>query len=525
MNLDRGVANVSGYKKLLLHYRQLSSLLDEAPSIETRADIDGKIVTKTSHPITQKTDRQKDMLMQQAIVELDRENHGNGYHTKSNVAIQEANRVFLELMCDDTRRLSEQTRKTHLPTVKNGYIETVDIDGSTLTYVCAGTIAYVESHASSDERIAAGKENIRQILMAASQHSELKDSTDLHFQILNTRLLGIEKQDIMVDVTKGATQGKIYIMPDKKQVKTHYSNTPVNELGKFCLNNIDSDVAKAMGDDYSKWTTWMPNPLSRSTRNQVAINASYAAATTPDLVHIISCASARDRTRVIGAGITEKHLIANGLSKEDAQLFEPLTQNNGFTAHLANCSGYGQKSCSNPKLQANPEQIFLETADKNKQAKLNAKLVKKVTKSQVLGYDYLVDVIARVREEQRHRYGFFKELFFDKRLGEIQKTILADLVTLLENVHNGEKLPAEIAQQFNNRDQVTINEIIDAWKNQNITQKMAGAEKTQSNLTWLSQHRNSFFGFYLNGEHTHEIDALNTIQSRQSVNKVVSIKC
>lgn len=111
-NLTRGCKSKRETKKLLSHYRNLSSLMQPARTLVTLTydEKAGLLQRETKYPVTKKTAPGLQSLSQLNLSPPRPFKEKTNSSTAGNGAIQEANKLFYELMDDETRFLPEQAR-------------------------------------------------------------------------------------------------------------------------------------------------------------------------------------------------------------------------------------------------------------------------------------------------------------------------------------------------------------------------------------------------------------------------------
>lgn len=302
-NLTQGCQNSADAEKLLFHYRNLSSLLENPARtmVTLTYDKDANILQReTQYPVTKKTPLQHEALEDLAKIQPYPFDDEKNAHNNKSTASQEADALFLDLMNDETTALSAQARKTHLVGAKNAFIvknELIpleeqpepekDLSGyeatkeNTLWLARTGVPVYVGSGEKSERVDAHTKENLEQIRMAAEERMGVK-APKLHVTCLNT-YSPLENQKTMVDSLYKATrdQGN----------GDDISYAPTNPDGTFRMMDVAPNLAFANGEEPGGTF-----PLQKKDRLDQVSKVVLAAANDESTVSIVQCASGQDRT-------------------------------------------------------------------------------------------------------------------------------------------------------------------------------------------------------------------------------------
>lgn len=306
--LTQGCETKTQAKRLLQHYRNLSSLLEPARKMVTISYghqnnvLDGqkKILHRETHyPVTKKTPIQKQVLKKLAVSTSYPFGKNNGDFQL--LAMEEADSLFAKLLKRDDTMLPAQARKTHLVGVKNAYIVKHEIiplneaprenflekiaqlqatPENTLWLARSGSPVFIGKGEDSQSIQTHTDENIKQILNEAKSLSHLsdKDKLSLHVTILNTNSL-IEKQHTIV-----------------KHVKKYQDdNTPYT--WSYIPTNIEGTLRVAMINQQVQNTLQISAelPFDKPARVKKAAKV-ILAAVQPNQLSLAHCASGQDRT-------------------------------------------------------------------------------------------------------------------------------------------------------------------------------------------------------------------------------------
>ena len=306
-NLTTEIYTEEDAKKLLFHYRNMSSLLEPARTVVTYTyeETKGALVREIQYPVTEKTEDQKKCL-EQLKSEIPYPSKSEmSAHSKLKLALQKVDTLFADKMLADDTMLPAQTRKTNLVGVKNAYIgetSVVFLGGSGLNddpnaifnqkyeknktksfwYARTGSPVYVGKGEKDDSVQLHTEENLKQIIMAANKRrgiTEGEPGLKIHFTSLNTdSILNLENQNIIIGNLKKALL--------KENTSGSFSNVPTNFEGKwFHSSNISSQFSAS------------PDKTTLSTnRFDEASNLALKVAENDNFISTIGCASGQDRT-------------------------------------------------------------------------------------------------------------------------------------------------------------------------------------------------------------------------------------
>ncbi|KTD65132.1 hypothetical protein [Legionella shakespearei] len=301
-NLSAGCESVEDAEKLLFHYRNLSSLLDPARTMVTLTyDEEAKVLQReTQYPVTKKSERQKlecDALRMLQPHPFKEEKNG---HNVRNLASQQADSLFADLMVQDDRALPAQARKTHLTGTKNAFIvknELIPVESlpdearltdyqastdNTLWLARTGVPVYVGSGEDKESIQLHTTENLQQIRRAAQERMG-RAELYLHVTCLNT-YTPLENQKSMIDHLYEATRGQ-------ESGGDEISYVPTNHDGTFRAMDVAPHLVFAEGSEPS-----YSLPLQKADRLAQVTKVVLAAAQDEATVSIVQCASGQDRT-------------------------------------------------------------------------------------------------------------------------------------------------------------------------------------------------------------------------------------
>jgi hypothetical protein len=219
VNLTTGCYTAKDAEQLLFHYRNLSSLLTPASKMITLTyNEQYKLAIKEiNHPVTEKTATQLNAL--DALSKINpypMKGHKNAHNIR-NLATQEADALFLDLMKQDDYSLPAQARKTHLVGTKNAFIvetqvffnvesadKQLESPNATLWLARTGSPVYVGKGEKDDDIQTHTIENLHQIRETAKKLMGVK-ALDLHLMSLNTDTV-LENQDRIIRHERKATE-------------------------------------------------------------------------------------------------------------------------------------------------------------------------------------------------------------------------------------------------------------------------------------------------------------------------------
>ncbi len=302
-NLTKECYSAKDAEKLLFHYRNLSSLLIPARTMVTLTHDKTTNVfqRETQYPVTKKSDAQKEALSVLRQLHPFARHEDKNHHTVNPLAAQEANRLFADLMEEDTRSLPAQARKTHLVGARNAFIvknelffgvgpETLEVAKSsdqpdeTLWLARTGTPVYVGKGEHSESIQTHTLENLAQIRNTAREVMGVTEDKPvrMHLSVLNTDT-PLENQHTMIDhLTKATEQhSQLYDL----------SYMPTNTEGTFRLLEVSPRLV------YEK--RQRPRgvaPLNKSKRLNTVADVVLTASRMENTVSLVTCASGQDRT-------------------------------------------------------------------------------------------------------------------------------------------------------------------------------------------------------------------------------------
>ncbi len=490
-HFDHGLKkkNAAEYEKLLNHYRQMASVLDPAPAQQTiSADKHGVTHIETAYPITEKTAPQKEAMktMQRVVAKPTKKERD--FHTSQNEAYQEINVAFYDLIQDDSRRLSSQTRKTHLGCgVRNGYLckdELVfpakgDKPEKTVArkpYVRVATIAYVGKGESEQRKKAFAAENLVQINMMYQKHVTDGAQHVPHFLMLNT-FSPLEDQDLMYYQTRAAIAER----------RAYFSYVPTNIEGTLRHPEFSKVVSK-----HPQAPMAISKPFHKSARLNQAVQVLSVAELEPGVFLIESCASGRDRT---GAICKAKKLedavkiyLQEGvqMSRDEIETMQTIGGHEVMLATLEVPGSHGMKTDSIPGgyfSKKSTEHSFLKTADTNKNQPIDEALLErelKTKRNRDCEHD-LIRVAVSIRKfAERRDWNPFT------RSNSVKAALWLELAAELERA------------QHDNKPR-TMSQILDDWSKRTVVvDKTTGATKQVADI--MKEQRSRFKAIDAPGE-------------------------
>jgi hypothetical protein len=311
-NLTKGCETVKDAEKLLMHYRNLSSVLTPSRPLVTLTydEVAGVLQRETQYPVTDKTEKQKEAIKKLKELRPYPFEEEKNAHTVHNLATQEADSLFANLLATDDCALPAQTRKTHLAGAKNAFIvknELIYIDDprkvedpENLAYLKAaredilwlarcGSPAYLGSGENHEEVQKHTLENLQQIREVAAEKIGM-DPENLHLSLITLNTDSpLQQQDKIVAHVLDATR--------KNKAKSDYgSYMPANLDGTMRFIDVDPRLKSLDGQHIPLGS----HPLQKGTRAkriaEVALKAKPSGNNTLTLVH---CASGQDRTGTV----------------------------------------------------------------------------------------------------------------------------------------------------------------------------------------------------------------------------------
>ncbi|MBL7480563.1 hypothetical protein [Legionella bononiensis] len=427
-NLTQGCDTAEQAEKLLFHYRNLSSLLENPARtmVTLTYDKTARVFQReTQYPVTEKTQAQHDAIKELAKIQPYPFSEEKNAHNSKNTAIQEADALFVDLMDQDTTALSAQARKTHPVGAKNAFIvknelipmteevleesdlNTVHADQeNTLWLARMGVPVYVGSGESSKAVEAHTIQNLEQMRMAAERRMNI-ESPRLHVTCLNT-YSPLENQTTMINNLYKATR--------KQGNGDDITYAPTNPDGTFRSMDVAPNLHFAEGE-----APVGTLPLQKANRLAQVTKVVLAAAQKDATVSIVQCASGQDRT---GTAVEKSTQI--WMQKRYEQMgrnpanIETMRAEGGNAAeitthHIHGSPGMKTDSMANNFFgsstafsSASSEQFYLSSAKTNKQNKVGN-----------------VDFLKIPSDEARNQYGTnLRE--FELSLADFARTISGD---------------------------------------------------------------------------------------------------
>lgn len=445
-NLTKGCNSAEDAEKLLFHYRNLSSLMQPArPLVTLSYDDKARVFQReTQYPVTKKTEAQHEALKTlKKLTPCPFKDEKNS-HTVRNLAAQEADSLFFELMDDDTRCLSAQARKTHLVGVKNAFVvkneliplkegealEQVKLREAavddTLWFARTAVPVFVGSGENNPRIQQHTQENLEQIRARASELMGKKDPLHLHVSCLNT-YSPQENQASMVNHLFEATRYQ------KKGDDISYM--PTNLDGTF----RQLDISPTLFDSHENAPSGIA-PLQKSTRLHSVCKVILRAFKKENTLSIIQCASGQDRTGTAAELTTQEWMreryTAYKLPTDNIETMRAKSGNAAdITSHLLpGSSGIKEESMANNTFgsartfsKEASEQFYLHSAHTNKKNKVN--------KDDVL---FLKKPSNALLKEFNQELAAFKESLstFNKTVDSKEKQAFYDMaLSVLKNIH------------------------------------------------------------------------------------------
>lgn len=302
-NLTQGCDTAEQAEKLLFHYRNLSSLLENPARTMVTLTYDKSaqvLQRETQYPVTEKTQKQHEAIHELKKIQPYPFRDEKNAHNSKNTAFQEADALFVDLMDKDTTALSAQARKTHPVGAKNGFIvknelipiteealqeadlHTIHADQeNTLWLARMGVPVYVGSGESSEAIEGHTIENLEQMRMAAAQRMN-SVPPKLHVTCLNT-YSPLENQTTMINHLYQATR--------QQENGDDITYAPTNPDGTFRALDVAPNLHFAEGQ-----VPVGTLPLQKADRLDQVTQVVLTAAQHDDTLSIVQCASGQDRT-------------------------------------------------------------------------------------------------------------------------------------------------------------------------------------------------------------------------------------
>ncbi|WP_367607856.1 hypothetical protein [Legionella sp. W05-934-2] len=379
-NLTKGIATPKEAEGLLAHYRNLSSLMVPARTMITLTyDKKAKVLQRESqYPVTHKTDEQLKAIQTLTDINPYPVGEDKNAHTTQNLAMQEADALFSQLMGAHDRALPAQTRKTHLVGAKNAFIVKNELlfdipsdnipantdwkgaEDNTIWLARTGVPVYVgkgENEATIQRHT---RENLEQIRLEAQQRMG-GDLSKMHITTLNT-YTPLESQWDMIHHLQQATTGESENQDDLSYV-------PTNIDGTFRF----IDVSKNLYDE-EEHRPWGSAPLHKAWRLYTAAEVMLQAVK-KGFLSVVNCASGQDRT---GTAVEKATQIwmggrykAHGLENQSDNI-ETMRAEGGNAAEMTTHHVHGSPGMKEESQAGNtfsPEaskQLYRKSADTNK---------------------------------------------------------------------------------------------------------------------------------------------------------------
>jgi hypothetical protein len=394
-NLTNGCENEKDAEKLLFHYRNLSSVISPARTMVTLTyDKFAKILQReTQYPITEKTETQQETLKQlETITPYPFEDDKNS-HSSYNLAIQEVDSLFAELIAKDDRALPAQARKTHLVGAKNAFIvknELIELDDEkvlktpkvvdglrakeedVLWLARMGSPVFVGKNEKSDVVQTHTRENLEQIrLTAAKAMGKDVESLKLHVTTLNTDS-PLESQSTIIDHVFKATR-------ERTDKEDDVSYVPINPDGTFRI----MDIAKGLNFGIEIQPTGS-DPLQKATRLECVVKVMLAASNTLNTICVVHCASGQDRTGTAVEKTIQEWMKQRYQSKKlDISTIEFMRAEGGNAAEITTHHIHGSPGMKTDSIADNffdnkttfnsqvTNELYLKSAKTNKENKID----------------------------------------------------------------------------------------------------------------------------------------------------------
>lgn len=311
-NLTQGCVSANDAEKLLLYYRNLSATLLPARNLMTLTyDETAQVLTReTQYPVTEKTERQRIALAELKQTHVYPLKSDKTAHTSHNLAMQEADVLFADLLEKEDRLLAAQARKTHLVGAKNAFIVKAELipmepgelnehvkpgelneyakskpagDDSVLWLARSGSPVYLGQGERDDSLETQTFENIDQIRQSA-QKFMAKSKLAVHVTTLNTDTRH-NHQDKIIKYVYMATR---HTTSNDDSV----SHVPVNTHGTAFGVDVDPNLEIERRPHGVAL-------LQKANRLQHAVDVCLAANVTPNTINLVHCASGQDRTGTV----------------------------------------------------------------------------------------------------------------------------------------------------------------------------------------------------------------------------------
>ncbi|MES2218413.1 MAG: hypothetical protein V4501_08370 [Pseudomonadota bacterium] len=379
LNLTRGLKQSKDYAGLLEHYRNLASLMTPAKSFITkvkhRTPIGDVIYIDEAHPVTKKTDAQREQIALMLEVKPATENpDSQHFHSVAPLAFQEPSSIFAPLLMQDDTALGAQTRYTIAPTVKNAFAVINKIifpDGTEAktSYLRTASLGYIGPGETFENCTNYATESIKQLLAAAGS---ICDRHDLYINLLMTNHAW-NKQNKMIAISRSAAL----------ETGTNVSVEPINLFGVSYPMEISPEVqtlARKLHATLPPATTEYRNFLNKRLRTENAADIINIINSGADSIAAVGCASAQDRS---GSALeiaiirwTYAEFLKRGIDVKEQEIAEAraLGCHNAMLTTLTVPGSPGMKKDSIPHYfsPAVTQAYYRDSADTNKGAQIDA---------------------------------------------------------------------------------------------------------------------------------------------------------
>lgn len=304
-HLDKGCKSEKDYKKLLFVYRNFASLLEPTKTLVTVSyDEKNKVLHRiTQYPITKKLEEQKKAILKMKSVTFSPLKDEKNYQSIQKLAIQEVNYYFADLLMLDDRMQCAQTRKTHMPGIKNAYLVKNELvflkegqglqehfnkaaePANTQYFARSATPVYIGGGESDEDVQKQTRLNIDQVEAIALEKCA-KNDLRIHMSCLVTDS-PINKENVMVDHLYHATR-----MNNTR--KNDMSYLPSNFVGTFLSLNIAPSLPE------KGLPSSLPVRMRRAQRyRNIAVLSSCVRSLQDNWLDLVACASGQDRSETV----------------------------------------------------------------------------------------------------------------------------------------------------------------------------------------------------------------------------------
>jgi hypothetical protein len=389
-NLTKGCETAEDAEKLLMHYRNLSSVLTPSrPLVTLSYDKVAQVLHReTQYPVTEKTpEQQKDLAQLKKITPYPFEKEKNAHNVR-NLATQEADLLFADLIERNDRALPAQTRKTHLVGAKNTFIVKNELiervyptqlddlqylaqlkaaDEEDIFWLARGGSPVYLGSGESHERVQRHtRENFKQIHQAAAK--EMQNLSDLELSVITLNTYSpLQQQTKIVEEVWEATR--------QNDQGPYGSYLPTNHEGTLRLIDVDPDLLPPQQRPVGS------HPLQKANRVQVIAELILATweSFKGKLIHFVHCASGQDRTGTVVEKVTrlwlKKRYEKKGFDPSNIDSMRAMGANAAEIAshHLPGSPGmktyskadnfFGKGTSFSPEAN---KQFYRKSADTNK---------------------------------------------------------------------------------------------------------------------------------------------------------------